>query len=46
MFKDLLSPQNTFIYGLVLCGIFLAQSLWGHWKTKREQMNTRLLLKE
>ena len=36
MFKDLLSPQNTFIYGVVLCGIFLVQSLWGHWKTKRE----------
>jgi hypothetical protein len=36
MFKDLLSPQNTFIYGIVLCGIFLAQSLWAHWKTKRE----------
>ena len=36
MFKDLLSPQNTFIYGIVLCGIFLVQSLWGHWKTKRE----------
>lgn len=36
MFKDLLSPQNTFIYGLVLCGIFLVQSWWGHWKTKRE----------
>ncbi|MBE2286784.1 MAG: hypothetical protein IAE77_25225 [Prosthecobacter sp.] len=36
MFKDLLSPTNTFIYGFVLCGIFLVQSLWAHWKTKRE----------
>ncbi len=36
MFKDLLSPANTFLYGFVLCGIFLVQSLWAHWKTKRE----------
>lgn len=36
MFKDLLSPTNTFIYGFVLCAIFLVQSLWAHWKTKRE----------
>jgi len=36
MFKELLSPLNTFIYGFVLCGIFLAQSWWAHFKTKRE----------
>lgn len=36
MFKELLSPLNTFIYGFLLCGIFLVQSLYGHWKTKRE----------
>jgi len=36
MFEELLSPQNTFIYGLLLCGIFLVQSWWGHFKTKRE----------
>ncbi|MDZ4404909.1 hypothetical protein [Prosthecobacter sp.] len=36
MFKDLFSPTNTFLYGFVLCGIFLVQSLWAHWKTKRE----------
>lgn len=36
MFKELLSPQNTFIYGIVLCGIFLVQSWWAHFKTKRE----------
>ncbi|MFO1482536.1 MAG: hypothetical protein U1F71_04145 [Verrucomicrobiaceae bacterium] len=36
MFKDLFSPLNTFIYGFVLCGIFLAQAWWAHFKTKRE----------
>jgi hypothetical protein len=36
MFENLFSPLNTFIYGFLLCGIFLVQSLWGHWKTKRE----------
>lgn len=36
MFKELFSPTNTFIYGFVLCGIFLAQSWWAHFKTKRE----------
>jgi len=36
MFKDLFAPLNTFIYGFVLCGIFLAQSWWAHFKTKRE----------
>lgn len=36
MFKELFSPLNTFIYGFVLCAIFLTQTMWAHWKTKRE----------
>lgn len=36
MFENLFAPLNTFIYGLVFCGIFLVQSWWGHFKTKRE----------
>ena len=46
MFKDLLSPQNTFIYGLVFCGIFLEQSVWGHWKTKRELKRYKNMLSD
>ena len=36
MFENLFAPLNTFVYGFVLCGIFLVQTMWGHWKTKRE----------
>lgn len=36
MFENLFAPLNTFVYGFVLCTIFLVQSMWGHWKTKRE----------
>lgn len=36
MFKEPFSPQNTFIYGFLLCGIFFVQTFWAHWKTKRE----------
>lgn len=46
MFKDLFSPLNTFIYGFVLCGIFLVQSLWAHWKTKRELKRRKDMLSD
>lgn len=36
MLENLFAPLNTFVYGFVLCGIFLVQAIWGHWKTKRE----------
>lgn len=36
MFDNLLSPQNTFVYGFGFCAIFLVMSILSHWKTKRE----------
>lgn len=34
--SPLFSPINTFLYGFLLCGVFLVLALWSHWKTKRE----------